>query len=280
MLSGSLESWLCWFPSNASPRNRTPSCSFEHCRARPAHSLGIYQSVARPGVEPGLAASEAAVRSHTLTGCCWCRWSTISLMKNDSLSPKARIRLPHLHRATWLVTLFVAWGAWNALTDSFPLNEQQARPSWYLYGWPICFATSGRGRFNFGGDFYFPSLLIDLLLMLAMLASTVVASEAIIRGLPKLSLRNLLAMVLGVAFGCALWQGTFDRLWELMLGARAPEPNISEVAGELRPAFRIPYRLSPFVTWPMTVGFFCLGFSIGAVSLRFIHSALRSRTSA
>jgi hypothetical protein len=201
-------------------------------------------------------------------------------MENDSLSPKSRVRLPRLHRASWLVTLFVAWGAWNAFTDSFPLNEQQARPSWYLYGWPICFATSGRGRFNFGGNFDIPSLMIDLLLMLAMLASTVVACEVIVRGLPKLSLGNLLAIVFGVAVGCVLWQGTFDRLWELTLGFRAPKPNISEVAGELRPAFRIPFQLSPFVTWPMTVGFFCIGFSLCAVSLRLIHSAVRSRTSA
>ena len=48
---------------SAPPRNRTSSCSFEHCRADPAHSQGIFRPpVVRPGIEPGLAASETAVR--------------------------------------------------------------------------------------------------------------------------------------------------------------------------------------------------------------------------
>ena len=50
---------------STSPRSRTPSCRFEVCRAHPSHSQG---EVARPGIEPGLAASEAGVRSGTLTG--------------------------------------------------------------------------------------------------------------------------------------------------------------------------------------------------------------------
>ena len=48
-----------------SPGNRTPSGRFEVCRAHPSHSQG---AVARPGIEPGPTASEAGVRSGTLTG--------------------------------------------------------------------------------------------------------------------------------------------------------------------------------------------------------------------
>ena len=54
------------FSCSTSPRIRTPSCRFEVCRARPSHSRSA--QVARPGIEPGPRASEALVRSGTLTG--------------------------------------------------------------------------------------------------------------------------------------------------------------------------------------------------------------------
>ena len=54
---------------SASPRNRTSSCSFEHCRARPAHSQGdLLSQVSRPGFEPGPGPSEGPMQSATPSG--------------------------------------------------------------------------------------------------------------------------------------------------------------------------------------------------------------------
>src|SRR6266404_4318382 len=52
---------------SASPRNRTPSCSFEHCRAHPAHPQGIFVAISRPGLEPGPGPSTSPMQSATLS---------------------------------------------------------------------------------------------------------------------------------------------------------------------------------------------------------------------
>lgn len=160
-----------------------------------------------------------------------------------------------LSRATWWITAFVLWGQWNAFTDCFPLNENQARPSWFLYGWPICFATSGRGRFNFGGNFDISSLLFDTIVALLIVVSTVIATETLVRSLPQFSLRSLFAIMFGASLAFAVWSGGAEGFWGLLVDASLPRPDHSELAGDIRPTV----RLWPLITWPMTVGILCVG---------------------
>ena len=54
---------------SASPTNRTSSCSFEDCRAVPAHSQGdSLRVISRLGIEPGPGPSEGPMRSATPSG--------------------------------------------------------------------------------------------------------------------------------------------------------------------------------------------------------------------
>ena len=163
-----------------------------------------------------------------------------------------------LHRATWFVGVFVAWGAWNALTDCFPLNENQARPSWYLYGWPVCFATSGRGRLNLG-PIDGPALLFDLLVLAAVVACTVFALETLMRRWPQFSVRDALAYMAGVAVMLLTWSGTFYWLIEFLLDSTPPLPGISAIEGNVRLTSRLP---SVAVTFPLSLGLVAVGATI------------------
>jgi len=169
----------------------------------------------------------------------------------------------HISRITWIPTAIVAWGIWNAQTDVFPLNEQTLlRPSWFVYGWPICFATSGRGRFNFN-SYDGVALAFDLTVSLVILACTVLAVEFVLR-IDRLTIRDLFAITAGFSVPLFVWSDNVLLLLEMTLNVAPPLFDNSEIAGDSR----LPSRLHLFMVIPLSWGLFCVGF--GAVSLLFI----------
>jgi hypothetical protein len=180
-----------------------------------------------------------------------------------------------MHRATWWITAIVVWGVWSAQTDCFPLNENQARPSWYVYGWPICIATSGRGRFNFV-NFDAVALLVDITISLLIVSCTIVTAELLRRRLPRLAIIDMLAITAGFAMVFLFWSGGLNLLWAWVCSADLPEPTISASAGDLQSAS----RLSPFTTVPLSLGLLCVGFVlVAAPQLWFGIFARRKRKS-
>jgi hypothetical protein len=160
------------------------------------------------------------------------------------------------HRATYWLAAIVVWGAWNAHTDCYPLNEQQARPSWYVYGWPVCFATSGRGRFNFV-SFDTRALVFDLAISTAMVACTVYLGEGLLRRLPQFTMVDMLAIVTGFAVVSFVWSGGMYWLSGQMLGAVLPAPDFSVSAGNAQPTS----RMSALIVLPTSLGLASVGFA-------------------
>ena len=189
----------------------------------------------------------------------------IGLLIDSNQESKPRW-LPRLHPAVWWATALVAWGNWNAQTASFPLNEHQARPSWFVYGWPVCFGTSGRGRFNFV-DFSATVLGFDLACSAVMVACSVFAANALICCFPRLTIRCIFAILGGVAFACAVWSGNLAWIVHALLGADPPAAGMSAMAGDTQ----LPSRLTPFVFTPLTVGLFCMGFTFVELVFALIY---------
>ncbi len=167
-----------------------------------------------------------------------------------------RIRF-RVNRATCWLAAIVVWGAWNAHTDSYPLNEQQARPSWYVYGWPVCFATSGRGRFNFV-SFDTTAMAFDLAISVAMIASTVYVGETLVRRFPQITMADMFAIVTGIAVVCFVWSGGMNWLSERILGAVLPPPDISVSAGNAQPMS----RMSALIVLPTCLGLASIGIAV------------------
>jgi len=145
---------------------------------------------------------------------------------------------------------------WNALTDYFPFNENQARPSWYIYGWPVCFATSGRCRFNFYLCFDTVALIVDLGVTLVMMAATAFAVETLSRQIPRLRIVDVLGIVTGVALMVLiLFNDGLHQPLRFWLGARPPRPDLSAVTGDVRLTSRLPIS----VRVPLAAGLTAVG---------------------
>ena len=151
----------------------------------------------------------------------------------------------------------VVWGAWNAQTDCYPLNEHQARPSWYVYGWPVCFATSGRGRLNFV-SFDAGALAVDLFITLVLVACTLYASEALLGRFPQVTIRDMLAIMTGLSVAFVVWSGGMNWLAERSLGAVQPPADMSASAGDAQTSS----RLSWLIILPISLGLASLGFTL------------------
>lgn len=175
-----------------------------------------------------------------------------------------------IRRATWWITAIVVWGNWNAQTDWYPFNENQARPSWYVYGWPICFGTSGRGRMNFS-SFDARALVVDLTLAVVIVACTIVAAEILCRHMPQLTISDMLAITAGFSIMLLLWTGGLYYLWEWTLGAVLPQPDWSASAGNAQPTD----RLSPAITFPLSMGLGGVGFAMVALPLIWVNARAR-----
>lgn len=163
----------------------------------------------------------------------------------------------HLHCVTQWLAVVVAWGAWNAYTDCYPLGLQQARPSWYEYGWPVCFATSSRGMFNFV-SFDTTALAFDLAISLAMVAATVYAGEALVRRFPQLTMADMFAVVTGFAVMSFAWSGGMSWACERIMGALPPPPEMAASAGNLQPT----HRVSALIVLPASLGLASIGFVV------------------
>ncbi len=134
---------------------------------------------------------------------------------------------------TWLATGVVAYAMWDLQTDSYPLM-QNVRPDWYVYGWPICFATSGRGRFNFYLGFKTGFLILDLFVAALLVACTAFAIEALLRRLPKLKPIDVVGLVVGISLAAFVISDQFSRLLTLVFGSIPPKPEHSPVPGDIR----------------------------------------------
>jgi hypothetical protein len=167
-------------------------------------------------------------------------------------------------RTTWVVAGIVVVGVWNAQTDHWPISDG-VRPSWYVYGWPVCFGTSGRGRFNWV-SYDARALLFDLVVSAAIIAGTIMTTEILNRVIPRVALRSMLAIVGGASFVFAVWSGRLNWFLFLVLKASLPGATVSATAGNIQPA----HRLSPFVTFPLTVGLFCAGFATVELAFRML----------
>ena len=159
--------------------------------------------------------------------------------------------------ARWLLSAFVLWGSWNAMSETFPFYEDHVWPTWYVYGWPICFATSGRGRLNFV-DFSRGSLILDVIVGAVLVTATFFVVGKACRTLPRISLGAILIAICGASFLFAFWAGRLDGIWGTVFGAQLPADDISAIAGNAQPIS----RLGDSVVLPISVGIFCVGCAI------------------
>ena len=137
-------------------------------------------------------------------------------------------------------------------------------PSWYVYGWPICFATSGRGRFNFYLGFEVTALILDLVFSLLLVVCTAFAVESLLRRFPTVKVIDLLAIGAGLYVSVFVLSGGLHKPLELIFGAVPPVPNYSAVPGDVRLASRLPV----LVTAPLAFGLAAVGFAIVSLSFR------------
>lgn len=161
------------------------------------------------------------------------------------------------------VLLVVLWGQWIAQTDSYPIS-QGFQPSWYLYGWPLCFATGSRSRFVFSG-FSLPAFLIDAVVSAAMLGGawlTVRQWEQ--RAKRKLvSIRTAVACVAGLACVYLVMSDGYTTVLEA-ISFPPPSAQVSEVEGNSRSLSRI----DPYAVPSLAYGAFFAGDgSVVALSL-------------
>lgn len=167
-----------------------------------------------------------------------------------------------LHRSTCCVGAFVAWGAWNAFTDCYPFNQIQVRPSSYIYGWPLCFAASARGRLNVH-LIDWVALSFDLAVSAVLVACTVLVVETLLRRFPRYSLSDVLACTTGVTVMLFTWSDGFHCPLRLMLGAVPPPLEVSAIPGHIRLTSRLPIS----VTLPLSLGLVAVGWTIFKIPL-------------
>ena len=174
------------------------------------------------------------------------------------LNERLRLRLP-------IATLsFVAFGLWVVQTDCFPI-AQGVRPSWYLYGWPICFATSSRNRFGFT-TFQFLPLLIDLMATSFMLACTYCTARHLQRQ-NKFVLSDVFSGIAGIAFMLMVVTGPFFSLLE-MASFSPPVHGYSELDGNSRPL----YRISTIAVPSLCLAVFSIGFAVSSTMLSLLNN--------
>ncbi len=157
--------------------------------------------------------------------------------------------------ATWFTVFVVAIGLWGIQGDYFPI-PQDVRPSWYVYGWPICFGTCSRDRYGLD-SFNALAALIDAIISLLMLTATFVTCRHVLTTNWN-ALHQLLAMVAGCAMLFFLFLGGLHVLLSLFK-CFPPPPEISEVAGNSRPNQRL---MSPPVLPGILAAVFSTGYSI------------------
>lgn len=107
------------------------------------------------------------------------------------------------NRTAWIAAAVVAWGAWNAQTDGYPFDGNQARPYWFMYGWPLCFGTKSRLRFPLN-DFEPLPLAIDLLVSVALILITYKSIERLMRYYPRFPLRLWFSIATGISLALAV----------------------------------------------------------------------------
>lgn len=165
-------------------------------------------------------------------------------------------------RLSIAIISFVLFGLWVVQTDHFPLT-QGIQPSWYVYGWPICFATSSRDRFGFSTFQLFP-LIVDLVIAVFMLFCTCWITRILLRQ-NTFTLSDLLAGTVGLALTLTAVTGSLFTLLEL---ASFPVPmhGCSVMDGESRPLYRIPIIAVPAICF----GIFSIGYIVSSAILQIV----------
>jgi hypothetical protein len=183
---------------------------------------------------------------------------------------KHHLRLS-FHPATWCVLAFVAWGVWNATTDCLPFNENQARPSWYVYGWPACFATSSRGRLNLH-RIDVPALIVDLTIIAVVIACTIFFTETQTRRWLRLSILDLFAIVTGSAVALFVWSEAFYWPFEFVLGESSRRYFSTTIIGGIVLTSRFPIS----VILPLSLGLFAVGWALVEVPFLLVYRRRQS----
>ena len=150
------------------------------------------------------------------------------------------------------LTAPVALFIWSVQTDGFPLS-QNVRPSSYIYGWPICFGTSSRGRFNFS-SFDLAALAIDIYVFTVLVSCTFIAVRHILRRFPQYSLLEALTMLAGFGLSCVFVCGLLNPILAAV-GYVPADPDYSETARNTR----VLSRLFPLQIVSLCVGTFSVG---------------------
>lgn len=171
--------------------------------------------------------------------------------------------------AALALAALVAVAVWSATTDAFPVNERQPWPSWHVYGWPVAFATSSRGRLDWQ-DFHRAACLFDLALGAVLIAAAWHMARSIARIFPRLTLRHGLALLAGASLAFAATSDPGAWLLFELLGATPPYPQMSATAGELRPLAQLPVS-----AWPVVIGLFALGYAAANLILALAARLLR-----
>ena len=157
--------------------------------------------------------------------------------------------------ATWFAIFVVAIALWGIQLDYFPIS-QDVRPSWYVYGWPICFGTCSRDRFGFD-SFSVTAAIFDSVTSFLMLTATYATTRHTVSTKRRESHR-LFATVTGFA---TLFFVVFGGLHAVLslFGYSPPLPEISEVAGNSRPNQRLQ---SPPILPGILTGAYAIGYSV------------------
>ncbi|TWT86360.1 hypothetical protein [Neorhodopirellula pilleata] len=168
--------------------------------------------------------------------------------------------------APWLAVFVVAVGLWGIQADFFPVR-QDVRPSWYVYGWPVCFGTCSRDQFSLN-TFSGTAASIDLFASLVMLIGTYFTVHQL-SAMRIRTLRHLFAIVTGCSVLFFVVSGGLQSTLS-MIGFQPSRPEISEIAGNFRPLRQL---LSPLILPGIVVALFSAGYSFFLCVANIFHNA-------
>lgn len=131
-----------------------------------------------------------------------------------------------------LVSLFLAYGIFDLMSDGFPFNEW-SNSAYHSYGWPVCFATSNSflqpGFRVFSFDWFF--LILDLAIMGMLLVSAVASLKRFFRTGLVVGIADSLLFVFSCSVLCAYIAVDLNSILPFL---RTTLPNHSTSVGDWR----------------------------------------------
>ena len=176
-----------------------------------------------------------------------------------------------------VMTIGVAVSLWAIQTDFFPI-EQGARPSYYLYGWPICFATCARLRWGHH-DFSTMAFVINEIASVIMISATYVTFRQIPAVFLRIARYQVFAGIAGFLMVAFLLSGGLKITIETLLFDLNTDPSGSVGLPRLWEEIDSRLILPGIVAGMFSIGYAFVEIIAGTISAE-VRSTLESRSSA